>query len=214
LKKYISGYFVIIYKSTKDIKMTKPKPLYERNEEIVIDVKPQETESITTVPLEQPLSEPLSNDQLYSNIKNIFAQEQVIERKDVYFTPAKGVFEFNIDGSIFMPSRTILLQPRKLEELYLKELESIIYNSKEDLDVDKLLPLIILFSHINKNNYPVRIVSGNYRKLLPKVCSVLNYFLNKNFAVIRSIYESFNSMKDTEEEQFKKYNEEQRNRLQ
>lgn len=180
--------------------MTIPKPLYDRNEEIVINLKPQEDESVVVNTSEPTTPEPLGNDELYSNIKNIFTQDKVIERKDVYFTPAKGVFEFNIDGSIFMPSRTILLQPRKLEELYLKELESIIYNSKEALDVDKLLPLIILFSHINKNNYPVRIVSGNYRKLLPKVCSVLNYFLNKNFAVIRSIYESFNSMKDTEEE--------------
>jgi len=194
--------------------MTIPKPLYDRNEEIVINLKLQEAECDMVNISEPSTSNPLDNDQLYSNIKNIFTQDKVIERKEVYFTPAKGVFEFNIDGSIFMPSRTILLQPKKLEALYLKELESIIYNSKEALDVDKLLPLIILFSHINKNNYPVRIVSGSYRKLLPKVCSVLNYFLNKNFAVIRSIYESFNSVKDTEDEQIKEYQEEQRNKLQ
>lgn len=180
--------------------MTIPKPLYNHDEEIVIDVKRVEEQKVEDIPLETTNPEPVLNDELYSNIKNIFATEKLVERKDVYFTPAKGVLELSIDGSIFMPSRSILLQPKKFEELYLKELESIIYNSKEDLDTDKLLPLIILFSHINKNNYPVRIVSGSYRKLLPKVCSILNYFLNKNYAVIRSIYESFNSIKDTEVE--------------
>lgn len=180
--------------------MTKPKPLYDHNEEIVIDVKQKAEEKTPEVQVEPVIAQSLGNDELFSNIKNVFAQEKLIERNDVYFTPAKGVFELTIDGTIFMPSRTILLQPKKIEDLYLKELESIIYNSKEELDTDKLLPLIILFSHINKKNYPIRIVSGNYRKLLPKVCNVLNYFLNKNYAVIRSIYESFNSMKDTEEE--------------
>ena len=194
--------------------MTTSKKLYEPGEEIVIDVKhdavvPESTSEVNDSVVHQPLG----NDQLFENIKSIFTEEKQVTRDDTYFTPAKGVFELNIDGSIFMPSRAILLQPRQFEELYLKELESIIYNSKEQLDIDKLLPLIILFSHINKKNYPIRIVSGNYRKLLSKVCSVLNNFLNKNYTVIRSIYESFNSIKDTEEEQFQKYEEEKRNRL-
>lgn len=193
--------------------MTTPKKLYEANEEIVIDVKPKE-ETIPVVQEEQKV-EPVSigNDELFENIKTIFAEEKLVVRNEVYFTPTKGVMEFKLDGTIFMPSNTTLLQPRKFEELYLKELESIIYNSKEQLDTDKLLPLIILFSYINKKNYPVRIVSGNYRKLLSKVCSVLNNFLNKNYTVIRSIYESFNSIKDTEEEQLRRYEEEKRNRL-
>lgn len=193
--------------------MTTPKKLYEANEEIVIDVKPKE-ETIPVIQEEQKV-EPVSigNDELFENIKTIFAEEKLVVRNEVYFTPTKGVMEFKLDGTIFMPSNTTLLQPRKFEELYLKELESIIYNSKEQLDTDKLLPLIILFSYINKKNYPVRIVSGNYRKLLSKVCSVLNNFLNKNYTVIRSIYESFNSIKDTEEEQLRRYEEEKRNRL-
>lgn len=182
--------------------MTTSNKLYKPGEEIVIDVKHDEVvpEPVSEVN-DSVVHQPLGNDQLFENIKGIFAEERLIVRNDTYFTPTKGVIELNIDGSIFMPSRAILLQPRKFEELYLKELESIIYNSKEQLDTDKLLPLIILFSHINKKNYPIRIVSGNYRKLLSKVCSVLNNFLNKNYTVIRSIYESFNSIKDTEEEQ-------------
>lgn len=182
--------------------MTTSKKLYEPGEEIAIDVKHDAVvpETVSEVN-DSVVHQPLGNDQLFENIKGIFAEEKLIVRNDTYFTPAKGVIELNIDDSIFMPSRAVLLQPRKFEELYLKELESIIYNSKEQLDTNKLLPLIILFSHINKKNYPVRIVSGNYRKLLSKVCSVLNNFLNKNYSVIRSIYESFNSIKDTEEEQ-------------
>lgn len=183
--------------------MTTSKKLYQPGEEIAIDVKPTVEENVKveeegTVKV-QPVQ--INNNQLFDNIKNIFAEEKLVVRNDVYFTPSKGVTEFKLDGTIFMPSPSILLQPRKFEELYLKELESIIYNSKEQLDTDKLLPLIILFSYINKKNYPIRIVSGNYRKLLSKVCSVLNIFLNKNYTVIRSIYESFNSIKDTEEEQ-------------
>lgn len=187
--------------------MTTSKKLYQPGEEIAIDVKPTVEENVKveeegTVKV-QPVQ--ISNNQLFDNIKNIFAEEKLVVRNDVYFTPSKGAMEFKLDGTIFMPSPSTLLQPRKFEELYLKELESIIYNSKEQLDTDKLLPLIILFSHINKKNYPVRIVSGNYRKLLSKVCSVLNKFLNKNYTVIRSIYESFNSIKDTEEEQNQRF---------
>ena len=182
--------------------MTTSKKLYQPDEEIVIDVKSTVEENVKveeegTVKV-QPVE--VKNDQLFDNIKNIFAEEKLVVRNDVYFTPSKGAMEFKLDGTIFMPSASILLQPRKFEELYLKELESIIYNSKEQLDTDKLLPLIILFSYINKKNYPIRIVSGNYRKLLPTVCKTLNYFLNKNFTVIRSIYETFNSIKDSEEE--------------
>lgn len=185
--------------------MTTQKKLYSNHEEIVIDIKPKEATNLpeTLVEVVESTNElaPTNNNKLFENIKTVFEQEQVIVHKDIYFTPSKGVFDLQLDGTVFMPSRAILLQPKKLEELYLKELESIIYNSKEQLDTDKLLPLIILFSHINKKNYPIRIVSGNYRKLLPKVCNILNYFLNKNYTVIRSIYESFNSIKDSNEEQ-------------
>ena len=172
--------------------MTTSKKLYQPNEEIVIDVK-STVEKPDNIISEEQKTQPVSlgNDQMFNNIKNIFAEEKLVTRNDVYFTPSKGVMEFKLDGTIFMPSAAILLQPRKFEELYLKELESIIYNSKEQLDTDKLLPLIILFSYINKKNYPVRIVSGNYRKLLSKVCGVLNNFLNKNYTVIRSIYSMF-----------------------
>jgi len=181
--------------------MTTPKKLYEANEEIAIDVKRETEEAVPVVQVEQIIETVSTGEnKLFENIKNIFAEEKLVVRNEVYFTPTKGVMEFKLDGTIFMPSSSVLLQPRKFEELYLKELESIIYNSKEQLDTDKLLPLIILFSYINKKNYPVRIVSGNYRKLLSKVCSVLNNFLNKNYTVIRSIYESFNSIKDTEAE--------------
>jgi len=175
--------------------MATPKKLYSNHEEIEIDVKIKEE---TVEPTNTLI--PLDNSQMFENIKNIFSQEQVITRKDVYFVLGKGVFEFSLDSTIFMPSKSILLQSKKLEDLYLKELESIIYNSKEQLDIDKLLPLIILFSHINKKRYPIRLVSSNYRKLLPRMCSTLNYFLNKNYAVIRGIYETFNSIKDSDEE--------------
>lgn len=195
--------------------MTTSKKLYQPGEEIAIDVKPTAEENVKVEEEGTVKVEPIqvNNDQLFDNIKNIFTEEKLVVRNDVYFTPSKGVMEFKLDGTIFMPSPSILLQPRKFEELYLKELESIIYNSKEQLDTDKLLPLIILFSHINKKNYPLRIVSGNYRKLLSKVCSVLNNFLNKNYTVIRSIYESFNSIKDSEEERQSAWRKQHETRL-
>lgn len=190
-----------VYKSKKDIKMTIPKKLYKDNEEIVIDIK-HEAEEADKVIQNKPIVETVSTgeNKLFENIKNIFTEEKLVTHNEVYFTTNKGAMEFKLDGTIFMPSNSVLLQPRKFEELYLNELESIIYNSKEQLDIDKLLPLIILFSYINKKNYPIRIVSGNYRKLLSKVCKVLNNFLNNNYTVIRSIYESFNSIKDSEAE--------------
>lgn len=184
--------------------MTIQKKLYNYNDEITINVTLQKeiipTEAINSSNI------PISNisDQLFENIKTICKQEEFIIPKTIYFTSAKGIFEFQLDNSIFMPSRAILLQPRKLEKLYLKELESIIYNTKEQFSIDKLLPLIILFSYINKKNYPIKIVSSSYKKLLPRICNTLNEFLNKDYIVIRSIYESFNSIKDSDEEQMVK----------
>lgn len=181
--------------------------LYDKDEEIIIHAKiPEdvtETVTVTEASPEAVATEQvhLGNDQLYNSIKNIFTENKQVVREDIYFTPAKGVIEYKLDNSMFCPSPVVLLQPRQFEKNYLKQLESIIYSTKEDIDVDKLLPLLILFSYVNKKNYPIRIVSSKYKSLLTKVCSVLNNFLNKNYSVIYTMYTTFNSIKDTEEEQ-------------
>lgn len=160
--------------------------LYSKDDDITISTKTEE--------------QPIDNKDLLENIKNIFTENKKIERDEIYFTVSKGKFEFNLDNSIFIPSKLTLLQVKKFEEKYLKQLESYIFTSKEEIDTDKLLPIIYLFSHLNKNNYPIRIVTSNYNKLLPKVCNILNKFFNKNYNVISSIYTMFNSIKDSEEE--------------
>jgi hypothetical protein len=141
-----------------------------------------------------------------NNIKSIFVENKKIERNTVYFTSTRGKFEFNIDNTIFSPSKLTLLQIKKFEDIYLKQLENYIYTSKEEIDPDKLFPILYLFSQLNKNNYPVRIVTSNFNKLLPKICNILNKFYNKNYSVVMSIYTMFNSFKDTEEEKNEKQN--------
>lgn len=185
----------MIHYLEKDINMKTQNKLYGKNEEIPINVISKENTKVEEI---TPQDE---NDKLLKDIKDVLGNNKVTN--NTYFTTGKGLFDLLLDESIFMPSKIILLQPKKLEKLYLKELESILFSSKKELDVDKLLPLIVLFSHINKNNYPIRIVTSNYKKLLPIICKTLNYFLNKNYKIICSIYESFNSIKDTEEERNK-----------
>ena len=189
--------------------MSNANSLYKKDEEIVIKAKINNDQVDGELTVETPIVESLSpvtvvnNDELYDSIKKIFNEGENIKKESVYFNAFKGVHKFDLDGTIFQPSSIVLLQPRRFEELYLKQLESFVYSNKEEVDTSKLFPIIYLFSMINKNNYPIRIVTGNYSKLLPKVCNILNSFFNKNYSVIYSIYTMFNTIKDTEEEGIK-----------
>lgn len=188
--------------------MAKANSLYKKDEEIIIHSKIENVLVADEVVNEENKVESSSsetkvnNDDIYEGIKKIFNENQKVERDSIYFIMSKDCkFKYNIDNTIFSPNKLSLLQPRKFEEVYLQQLESYIFTSKEEIDTSKLFAIIYLFSHLNKNNYPVRIVTSNYIKLLPKVCKILNTFFNKNYNVIYSIYTMFNSIKDTEEEQ-------------
>lgn len=176
--------------------MSNANSLYKKDEEIIINSK------IENIAIETPIvvNPSQNNNELYDNIKKIFSEGEKVKKDNIYFTISKGMVDFKIDGTIFSPSKLSLLQPKKFEEIFIKQLESFIYNSKEEIDTSKLFPIIYLFSHINKNNYPIKIVTSGYNKLTPKICNVLNTFFNKNYSVIYSIYTMMNSIKDTEEE--------------
>ena len=121
--------------------------------------------------------------QLHSDIKEIFENNNnntTSNKKDkIYFTTNKGSVDFNIENSILFPN---------------------IYNHKEELDINNLFTIIYIFSFINKNHYPIRIVTNSQKRLLSKICNALNYFFNKNYFVIHGIYTMFNSIKDSEDE--------------
>lgn len=186
--------------------MANANSLYKKDEEIIINAKISNDQVNGDPTIETPVVESpspvtvVNNDELFNNIKNIFSEGERIKKNTSYFTMGKGKSSFNIDDSIFAPSKLLQLQPKKFEELYLKQLESFVYSSREEIDTSKLFPIIYLFSQINKNNYPIRIVTSNHNRLLSKVCNILNSFFNKNYSVIYSIYTMFNSIKDTEEE--------------
>lgn len=148
----------------------------------------------------QPQVINVNNGDLYEGIKRVFNEGQSVKRAEKYFTPYSSKYIYNIDGTVFTPTTLVMLSGKKFEEKYLKQLESIIFTAEEELNTDQLLTLVHLFSFINKKQYPIKITSSKLIKMIPKVVSTLNIFVNKNYSILYSIYTMANSHVQSEKE--------------
>lgn len=133
----------------------------------------------------------LNSNSMFTDIKDIFTKEQTERKFTNYFTVSRGKVDFGIDNTILSPSSLVLLSSKRFEELYLKQLEDIIFTNQEEIDPDKLINLIFLIDFIKRDSYPIRIITGKYRKLAPKITNVLNNFVNKNYSILSSIHVMF-----------------------
>lgn len=136
-----------------------------------------------------------------TELNNIYVPEIISKKDKVYFVQNKGKVKFNINNTIFFPSNSTLLLMLNFTNAYLKQLESVLYNSREDIDTTGILEILMLYKYINKGKYPINIIVPGYIKLSSKICYTLNKFFNRNLSVINSIYTSFNSIIETENEQ-------------
>jgi len=134
------------------------------------------------------------NDQLFKNIKDIFTSPEAKPKTKNFFTQGKGVTAFNIDNSIFSPTPVTCLAGKRFEDKYVQQLESYIFNNKDELDPDKLIALIYIVGIVHKGHTPITIVTGKYRHLLPKIIAGLNKYFAKNYSTLFSIYTMFNGM--------------------
>jgi len=148
----------------------------------------------------QPQVINVNNNDLYESIKRVFNEGQSVKREEKYFTPFSSKYIYNIDNTIFSPNTLVMLSGKRFEEKYLKQLESIIFTDKEELNTDQLFALVYLFSFINKKQYPIKITSSKFIRMLPKIVGTLNKFFSANHSVIYSIYKMMNSITDTEKE--------------
>lgn len=177
--------------TNKDTIMQSSKVLYSEQDNVDLN---------NTISDFQPQVINVNNNDLYESIKRVFNEGQSVKREEKYFTPFSSKYIYNIDNTIFSPNTLVMLSGKRFDEKYLKQLESIIFTDKEELNTDQLFSLVYLFSFINKKQYPIKITSSKFIRMLPNVVNGLNFFFNKNYSVVYSIYTMFTSIKDTEKE--------------
>lgn len=185
------------------------KYLYTKEDSVNLSNKIEETtfranKNNSTINKQQTTK--LDNDELYNNIKDIFEKDSVVKRNNIYFTSGKGKRIFNIDDTIFAPTPIVLLSSKNFEEMYMKQLESFIYNDKDSIDPDKLFMIIYIFNYINKKQYPITITSSKTNKLRDKIIKVMNTYFNKNYSIISSISTMFSSLSSSLNTESKKNN--------
>lgn len=135
-----------------------------------------------------------SSNQIFENIKDIFTNDKEIKPQQKFFTPGKGKIAFNIDGTIFTPTPVVLLSGKNFEVKYAKQIESYIFTDKDSIDPDKLIHLIFLMEYIKKDQVPVQIVTGQFKRYQVKMVNALNTFFVKNYSTLSSIHVMFTGM--------------------
>lgn len=180
--------------------------LYAKDEEICISVKPiteeveEKTSEVTSSEtMEIPSDNSVANKELFDDIKEIVQGNKEVKRVErKYFTISKSSLSYDIDDSPLEPSKLVMFNTRKLEDLYYEQLEGIIYTKSDTINPNNLVPILLLMDYAVKSNSPVTLKTNKYRRLLPRLIPVLNKFFNKNYSVLFSIYTMFNSYVDTE----------------
>lgn len=128
------------------------------------------------------------------NIRSVLSEvKKELNEKKVYFTcTSKKGTHIKIEDTELGPSKLSLLSGKKFEESYMKELKSLLYSSEENVKVDKLIALMHIYNISISTTKPIIITGLAYKKLLPKICNVLNQFFNKNIVIIGTICKMLN----------------------
>lgn len=135
-----------------------------------------------------------------AKIDNDISAKEIQKEVRTFFSSTQGHTSLYVDNMCFEPKPIVLLQIKQFNKGYQRQLLNILLNSQQQISQD-LISLLRVFKELNKNNYPIRLVSGRHNKVLSKVCSSLNQFFNENYKNLYDIYTMFNSIKDTETEQ-------------
>lgn len=129
------------------------------------------------------------NKELFEKIKNIALTQGMIESKEKYFSK-KGKITIVMNKFELRPSTRCLLNRKNFKEVYLQELESILFNEK--VEENKLIALMYLHSRLNKGFYPIGVKYNNFTSLENDIIFVLNKFFNKHKHLMNGM---FNMMK-------------------
>jgi len=170
------------------------EPVFDLDDNIDTKTHIEENNSLQSVS-DTSMKLSANNNSLFNDIKNIVTNNTKVEKViKNNFTSGKGVTSFNIDSSCFRPSKVTLLAGKNFESKYQEQLESMLYNSKEDLETDNLFTVIYLADFIKKNYSPITIKSSNFKRNIPIIVRCMNNFYNKNLTVINGIHTMFNGM--------------------
>lgn len=130
------------------------------------------------------------------------SQLQTLQRRPdtrkAYFTTGKAKYKMDLDHSGLAPSGVTMLSYKSFEVNYLKQLNSVIYNEKDELDPDKLIRLIQMVSHLKDPKDLIQIKSGKFSRTLPLIVKCLNEFFRKNHSVIYGMEQMFNGIGKTD----------------
>lgn len=135
-----------------------------------------------------------------AKIDSAISAKEIQKEVRTFFSTTQGQTSLYVDNMCFEPKPMVLLQIKYFNREYRRQLLNILLNSQQQISQD-LISLLRVFKELNKNNYPIKLVSGRHNKVLSKVCSSLNQFFNENYKNLYDIYTMFNSIRDTETEQ-------------
>jgi len=153
--------------------------------------------STETVYVESKPTPDVDNTTLFKEIETI-ATSNVMSKKQnlIFFSSIKGNATFNIDKSVFIPNKVVMLSNKTFYSKYMLQLESMIFNNKDNLGVENLFSFIYLMDYIVKDRYPVLITTGKFKRLLPTIVKVLNDFFNKHYSAVNGIYTMFKGVSE------------------
>ncbi len=137
---------------------------------------------------------------MFKNIGDVYKEDKFTHSKPTtYFTDGQSVYRYNLDGTHLEPTIKTALSGARFDQVYLKQLESILYTESDKLDENQLFHLIRLygfFEEVRKHdqNAKVKLISGKYHRFIPRMVKILNQFLKANESIIQSSYKMMNGM--------------------
>lgn len=105
-----------------------------------------------------------------------------------YFTLNKGKTKFYINGTALEPNKLTLSSGKKFKQNYRIQLNKLLFEKGDNLNVEKLIELTVLWSYISDGVFPIQIKSSGYTKKLPEIILVMNSFYRDNRSIMSGIY--------------------------
>ena len=171
------------------------KELQRTHTETPVEIIDLPQESTLENKVEQARLDELNKITHISQLKNV--QGEAPHRK-VYFTTGKGKYKLDLDNSPLKPSPAVMLSYKTFEVNYAKQLDSMIYNDKDDLDAEKLIGLIQMVSLVKGTKDLIQVKSTKLSRTLPTIVKCINAFFVKNRSVIFGMEQMFNGMASQE----------------
>lgn len=117
--------------------------------------------------------------------------------KGPLFTSSKARVTYKLEDSPFAPTAKVLLSGSKVEERYMTQLMSSMFDPNVNISSRYLIEMAGLYRYLKVGEAPISLRMKGYTKKVPVFAKVLNEFFDKNSIIIENIYTMVNDELDT-----------------